>query len=312
MYEVKELKHVVYGKNERENLTANIFLPVGKKDIPVVICLHGGGWRFGNNYTYYEWCRYLAENGICGVSLGFRLSHGTFPGYPGVLDDVEDAMNFMVSKANEWDLDPYKMGLVGDSTGAHMAFMAAFRHEYSSLRVRCIVGAYGVYDVLKWANYCYRRWPDHDNGVIHFLGKDVVRDKKAYMDASPYYIIDEVCKNIPQFKPKVMLLWGEQDSYVNCEEQSVPFLEKLKENNISVESYPIPDVAHLWMPRDIIADEINPMDQYPLSKYAPKVLEFLKKEFDKPHGKEQDFSIPYERRAAYTVTAYNEKNPREK
>lgn len=295
------LKNLVYAKTGDEYLTADIYLPEGKTEIPCMILIHGGGWRYGNAEAYTEWGMALAERGICAMSINHRLSTLRFTGFPDVIDDVVDAMSFLVCKAHEWGLDPYNMGLMGDSSGAHLAFMATFRREFASHKVRLIVGAYGVYDVAAWAEYAEDRWPGKSLGGADFIGKDVRNNRRAFELASPYYLIDDIVKAFPLFKPEVLLIWGEQDGFVPAE-QSVEFAKKLAQNNIPYEAIAIPDVAHLWYPRDIMANQINRLDHYPLSVYAPKVFDFIGRVFSKPRFTMPEDCENYQDRAAYRIS----------
>ena len=282
----KVLKNLVYTETKDEVLTADIYLPEGKKDIPCMLMLHGGGWRYGNSEAYTEWGHALAERGICAMSVNYRLSTLRYAGWPDAVQDVVDAMQFLVRKAHEWDLDPYNMGMMGDSSGAHLGFMAAFRREYASLKIRLLIGAYGVYDVYDWAAYGEDRWPGKQLGGRDFIGKDLWRERAVFDEASPYYQIEDVVKSYPLFKPEIMLLWGEQDGFVPCE-QSLEFAKKLDQLKIPYEAIAIPDAGHLWFPRDIMTNRINLLDRYPLSEVAPKVFEFIDRVFSKPR-----FTVP--------------------
>ncbi|MDR1482029.1 MAG: alpha/beta hydrolase [Synergistaceae bacterium] len=301
---------MVYTKTEREYLTADIFLPpAGAKDIPCMVLLHGGGWKFGNADAYNEWGIALAERGICAMSINYRVSTPSYAGWPGALDDVEAATGFLVSRAHEWDLDPYSMGFMGDSSGAHLAFMATVRHEYSSHKIRLIVGAYGVYDVGAWGEYAAKKWTQQPNVVINLLGKPL-QDSKAFEEASPYYVIDRALNDNPLLNPEIMLLWGEQDNFVPCASQSAPFAKKLKETTrLRVETIALPDAAHLWFPRDITSGEINELDRYPLSVVAPKVLEFITGVFSKPRFTHPNYAGGYENSAAFRRTRFKESDP---
>ena len=308
MHEVKVFRNVVFYKTEREYLTADIYLPEGKKEIPCMVMLHGGGWKFGNADAYHEWGMALAARGVCGMSINYRLSTPWYHAWPAALDDVDAALGFLVQKAHEWDLDPYRLGLMGDSSGAHLSFMAAMRHEFASLKIQLIVGAYGVYDVGAWGEYAAKKWTQQPNVIINLMGKPL-QEVEAMKAASPYYMIDQVLEDNPLFNPEIFLLWGEQDNFVPCAAQSVRFAEKLKNTRLKVETMPIPDAAHLWFPRDITSAEINELDKYPLSLAAPKVLDFIDRVFAKPRFTQPTYSGGYENSAAFRRTRFKESDP---
>ena len=308
MSDVRVLKNVVYSRTERETLTADVYLPVGRKEIPSVIMLHGGGWKFGNADAYHEWGLALAARGVCGMSVNYRLSTPWYNGWPGVVDDVDAALDFLVNKAHEWDLDPYRMGLMGDSSGAHLSFMAAMRHEFASLKIQLIVGAYGVYDVGAWGEYAQKKWTAQPNVTVNLVGRPL-QDIEAYKAASPFYLIDRCLEDNPLFNPEVFLLWGVKDNFVPCASQSVPFAEKLKQTRLKVETLAVPDAAHLWFPRDITSAEINDLDRYPLSLAAPKVLDFIDRVFAKPRFTHPTYNGGYENSAAFRRTRFKDNDP---
>jgi len=297
MSSYKILKNVVFTKTDMEYLTADIYLPENIQNIPSMILMHGGGWKFGTSEAYTEWCHALASRGILAMTINYRLATPSYASYPGNVDDVVAAINYLVSKANEWDLDPYKMGLMGDSSGAHLAFMTTFKHEYASAKIKCIVGAYGVYDLPSWYEYADTKWPGQPNVIKNLIGKDYESNRRSYEEASPLYIIDQVLAHNPLISPDVFLTWGEDDGFVPAS-QSHAFVEKLKqyEGRIKLETKSFPDVAHLWFPRDITCGLINPLDKYPLSDVAPQILSFI----DEAFSKERFAPAAYEGKEDYT------------
>jgi acetyl esterase/lipase len=282
-----------------------------------MIMLHGGGWKFGNADAYHEWGLALAARGICGMSINYRLATPWYNSWPGALDDVDAACSFLLENANDWNLDPYRMGFMGDSSGAHLSFMAAMRHEFASYKIQLIVGAYGVYDVGAWGEYAQKKWTSQPNVTVNLTGKPL-QDIEAYKAASPYYTIDRVLEDNPIFDPAVFLLWGEQDNFVPCAAQSVAFAEKLKNTRLArkMETLAIADAAHLWFPRDITSGEINELDIYPLSLAAPKVMAFIENVFGTPRftrpkyeGYGEGKQEAYGNSAAFKRTRFKESDP---
>jgi acetyl esterase/lipase len=283
MANFRTMKNVVFTKTDREYLTADIYIPKNKENIPIMILIHGGGWKFGTSEAYTEWCIELAERGICAMSINYRLSTPQYHSYTGALKDVEDAMSYLVSKSNEWNLDPYNLGFMGDSSGAHLSFMITLKHQYASTNVKCIVGAYGVYDLPSWLEYAETKWPNQPNVVRNLIGESYQNQRFKYEQASPTYILDKSLADNPLIAPDVFLTWGEDDGFVPAS-QSIEFAEKLKkyEGRIKLEAVGLKDVGHLWFPRDITCGYINPLDKYPLSEVSAKILSFIDESFKKP------------------------------
>ena len=98
--------------------------------------MHGGGWQKGDKDFYQHWGPYLAQRGFAVFSINYRLKT-----YPGAVEDVRAAVQYVRERE---EIDGERIGLIGDSAGAHLAALAALGAE---ARVRLFVGIYGVYDM---------------------------------------------------------------------------------------------------------------------------------------------------------------------
>lgn len=97
-----------------------VFRPDKEKNtgMAVVIC-PGGGYtslvleREGNMFA-----RWLAGRGVTGIVLKYRLPnhHHAVP-----LADAQRAIRFVRTRAEEWGVDPAKIGIAGFSAGGHLA-----------------------------------------------------------------------------------------------------------------------------------------------------------------------------------------------
>jgi len=112
-----------------------LFRPVGSGPFPVVLDLHGGAWT---NSSFDE-CgprdEVLAEAGIAAASLDFR--HGG-DGYPTSLVDINFAVRWLKSHAGDLRIDPGRIGIIGQSSGGHLAMLSAMRpsdRRYASIKL---------------------------------------------------------------------------------------------------------------------------------------------------------------------------------
>src|SRR5262249_4678916 len=155
-YAVAVQPGLVYAEHDGTKLLGDLYQPKGLAKAPVLVAVHGGGWQVGTRAAYKYWGPYLARNGIAVFSIEYRLGP---PGiYPGAVYDVKAAIQFVRTKAATFDLDPDRIGLIGDSAGAHLSALVAladdqFAARYAeeanaqvSARVKVVVGIYGVYD----------------------------------------------------------------------------------------------------------------------------------------------------------------------
>lgn len=112
---------VAYGKHKMQCVDA--WLPKdAKAATPVIIYIHGGGFRIGSRKGSFM-ARYLAASqkaGVAFVSVEYRLLRDikdTTPPVSACLDDIQAAVKFVKSKSKEWNLDLSRLGLTGGSAG---------------------------------------------------------------------------------------------------------------------------------------------------------------------------------------------------
>jgi len=263
-------RNLIYGSTEKELLNADVYRPVTEEEVPVVILLHGGGWQSGSKEMYAEWGPFLAESGYAAVAINYRLSTPSYATWPGVLEDVRAAVNFIVGKANEWKLDPLKMAFIGDSAGAHLAAMYALENPCNaSHKIQAVVGVYGVYDLAEQFRY---NLPLKKNNIRNLMGGSPDEHPEAYRAASPIHRVEEALAH-PAFDTKFLIIWGELDQTA-LPAQSKRFAARLQELNCQVQTCSIPDQAHFWFNR-IPEVPAGTLDSYPNQVIIPELMDFL-------------------------------------
>lgn len=108
--------------------TLEIFQPSsGSGSNAAVIICPGGGYRI----LAYEWegtdiAKWFNSKGITAFVLKYRLpdASSVVTSYEAPLQDVQRAIRLVRSKANEWGIDPVKIGIMGFSAGGHLASTA--------------------------------------------------------------------------------------------------------------------------------------------------------------------------------------------
>jgi len=127
-YAVDCITDKVYSRVGGINRLADIYLPQSQgRRFPVVLWLHGGGWRFGDRKLAPDLSRFLAERGFAMVSIDYRLSDEAI--FPAPVIDVKTAVRWVRSVAREYLFDPENIGLWGSSAGGHLAACAALSSE---------------------------------------------------------------------------------------------------------------------------------------------------------------------------------------
>lgn len=117
-------------------LKMDIYFPKNTTGItPLVVFIHGGGWSKGDKGRGHGMTEFpaLLEAGFTIASLNYRLA----PEYkfPAMLEDVKCAIRFFRANADEYRIDPDKIGLWGESAGAHLASMIGLTDESAGFDV---------------------------------------------------------------------------------------------------------------------------------------------------------------------------------
>jgi len=158
LVQLKDIDYVGTG-NPRQKL--DLVLPkdrAGKKR-PMVVFIHGGGWLAGRKEDGLEVIRHIAASGdYATATINYRLSQEAV--WPAQIYDCKAAIRFLRGKADEYGIDPDKIGVMGFSAGGHLVSMLGTGNDEPSLegtlgkfakvssRVQCVVNFFGPTDFL--------------------------------------------------------------------------------------------------------------------------------------------------------------------
>lgn len=122
--------NVPYGDHERQVL--DFYQAKASRPTPLLFFIHGGGWVAGDKKGVNV-KPYLAA-GISVVSINYRYSWqaqlaGVKPPVKAPLEDAARALQFVRSKAAEWNIDKQRIGASGGSAGACSSLWLAFHKD---------------------------------------------------------------------------------------------------------------------------------------------------------------------------------------
>jgi acetyl esterase/lipase len=274
-YEIVTQQDIVFAEHDGTKLVGDLYLPKGHANkAPVLVAIHGGGWQIGTKQFYRYWGLFLARAGYAVFAIDYRIGK---PGvYPAAVYDAKAAVQFIRAKAADYNLDPDRIGLIGDSAGAHLSSLIALAgDQYNSAyrddpnanvptNVKAVIGFYGVYDMMaQWTHDLSTR--PRDMIVEKFLGAPPMQNRRVYFDASPisYATTDH---NQVRF----LLIHGTDDDIVDPPSQSGAFLNALTQSGFFVRRIVIPGAGHFW--------SSDPFESEPRSYSAmaiPRMMRFL-------------------------------------
>jgi acetyl esterase len=142
----RDVKELQFSRPGGHSLTLDAWLPDDGQRRGAVILVHGGGWEAGDKRTYIRpWFETLTAAGIPWFTINYRVAP-QYP-HPAAVEDIEAAVRWVRRHANEYNVDPSRLVLMGESAGGHLAALAALRGK---VEVAGLVSFYGIHDVRQW------------------------------------------------------------------------------------------------------------------------------------------------------------------
>jgi acetyl esterase/lipase len=122
MLEINVRKDVVFGTAGDRDLHCDIYKPAKGNGIGILM-VHGGGWRRGSKDMLPPQAEVYCEWGFTCVATEYRLTPES--PWPAQIHDVKAALRWMRASADEFDIDPSRIAIHGNSAGAHLSLLAA-------------------------------------------------------------------------------------------------------------------------------------------------------------------------------------------
>jgi acetyl esterase/lipase len=108
----------------------DLYVPCGSGPFPVIVHVHGGGWRTGDKADPRALIGIttLIRKGYAVSSINYRLS--TEAKFPAQIHDVKASVRWLRAHAAHYNLDADRIGALGESAGGHLypAAYISYRH----------------------------------------------------------------------------------------------------------------------------------------------------------------------------------------
>jgi len=236
------LKDIEYARPNGYSLLLDLYLPERVQDegAPVVVWVHGGGWKNGSKEK--SKAAWLAEEGYAVVSINYRLTD--VAQWPAQIDDCREAVRWVRRNASVFGFDSDRIGTWGSSAGGHLvALMGTLpypENESVSSRVLAVCDWFGPTELLTMPpnNVGEGRTEEdvaNSNGA-KLLGCTVKECPELARQASAY---DNVSKDDAPF----LIMHGDEDPGVPIQ-QSIQFYERLRKTGVPVQFEVVEGAGH--------------------------------------------------------------------
>ncbi len=213
---------IPYAETDNPRQRLNLLLPKdpdNEQPLPVIVYVHGGAWLAGDRAGgHRRLADYVSSGEYAGVSVGYRLTDEAI--WPAQIYDCKAAIRWIRGNAEKYNLDPNRIGVIGDSAGGHLVAMLGTSggieelegdlgaHTDLGSNVQCVVDQFGPSDLLAMKDYPSQLDHDAANSPEGKLVGGRVSDKKEIATAaSP---IAYVSRDDPPF----LIIHGNQDRIV--------------------------------------------------------------------------------------------------
>ncbi len=191
-----------------------MFMHKAKEDAPktntaVIICPGGSYHHLGLKGEGNTTAQWFSENGVTAFVLKYRTAE-SFYHHPAMLQDIQRAIQIIRENADEYGIDPAKIGIIGFSAGGHLVAMAGeffeTHNEIEKLRIECNVSlrpdfVIPVYPVVTMQDDIAHRWSR--KSLLGSGSKNQTQERKDEFSLEmqvpdnmpPTYVV--VCKDDP-------------------------------------------------------------------------------------------------------------------
>jgi acetyl esterase/lipase len=251
---VRRVPDVVYGEVPGYRpLELDLYLPQDGGPVPVIVHVHGGGWRRGSRRQPLpvlgaDFYGRLAGQGFAVAAIDYRLSGEVR--FPAPLDDVRTAIGWVRDHAGSYRLDgdrdqavsynlgPRRIFLWGDSAGGHLALLAA------------LTGA-GVAGVVAWFPVTDLVGLTADVAAVGGVPDPGLGSREALLLGAPASSVPDLAREASPVShanaaaPPVLLMHGAADDLVPPA-QSIRLAGALRAAGAAVELELVPGATHFW------------------------------------------------------------------
>lgn len=248
-------------------LELDVYVPTSRSGaVGAVLWIHGGAWLYGDRRFPPEYWpggalfQSLIDAGLAVATIDYR--HSREAPFPAQLHDAKAALRYLRTFAADFDIDPARIGVWGESAGGHLAALLALTPDAPELEgdggvpgraggVTAVVDFYGVSNLATMPSLL-DTFPPEWIEQLRAAGGSVPPDPmQILLDGSPIPEADReraasAVSWVTPSAPPFLLVHGEADTIVPFQ-QSVELRDRLDEAGASVELVAVPDADHVFL-----------------------------------------------------------------
>lgn len=241
---------ILYAADTLKQHKLDLYIPEHTgKTLPLLIWIHGGGWRSGNKYSDMDYMKStlkaILEHGYAVASIDYRYS--TTAVFPAQIQDCNRAVDYLYRNSGKYLLDKKRIAVIGFSAGGHLASLMAtsnnsnidafyFNKKRPGFKIRAAIDFFGPADFIARISSLKLDEGIQMSTSTALLGAQPVNRPDLAKFASPTTYVDKA-------DPPFLIFHGDKD-------QTVPIvLSKLLDSylklaNVQSEFVVVPGAQH--------------------------------------------------------------------
>ena len=256
------IPNVTYHKANNCENKVDLYLPRGVDGpVPVLMYIHGGGWRGGSKESSVLRLLPWLEKGWAVVNVQYRLAEVSLA--PAAVEDCLCALRWVIRNAEEYDIDPDRIVVTGNSAGGHLALTTGMVPASAGLDRECpgnedlsvaaIINWYGITDVGDLLH-----GPNMKTYAVTWMGSMPNRFEIAERVSPLTYVRDGL--------PPILAIHGDADPTVPYQ-HGIRLQEELTKAGVSNELHTVPGGGHGGFNREETVAIFDTIDRF-LTKHG--------------------------------------------
>ncbi|MCH8333275.1 alpha/beta hydrolase [Candidatus Sumerlaeota bacterium] len=250
------VEDVVYGNKEGMGLTLDVLQPEQNRKGIGVILVSSGSWKSGKSNLAEKVAERRRDHWAMGLLHGgftvFVVRHGSGPRFhvPEMIEDIRRSVRFVRLKADDYAIDPNRIGITSGSSGAHLALMVGTTGddgnpdakdpvERIGSRVQAIVAWFPPTDLINWGTADgYKMVEIVRPGLFEEIFGTITDLTVQLKSISPLY-------SVTSDDPPLLLIHGDEDRTVPLQQSEI-LKTKYEEAELAVKLIVQPGGGHTY------------------------------------------------------------------
>jgi len=241
-------KGIPFAEVSGRMLFLDLTVPQGDVAPPLVVMIHGGGWRGGsrNDQTSEAMAAWLVSHGYATAQIDYRKSSEAI--FPAQIFDCKGAVRWLRAHARQYGYDGGRVAALGDSAGGHLSVLLGTSAGVEALegnvggnaeqssRVQAIVDLFGPTDFIQRTRDQPQETDQPTGKVYQLLGGPVHEKLELAKLASGLY-------HVSHDAPPLLILHGTED-YTVLLNQSERLLDAYRRHGLQATIHLIEGAGH--------------------------------------------------------------------